>query len=236
MAFPAIVNTAESALLTAGTSHIVTLPASLVSGNLIIILCSRGVGAASFNALAGWTELVDDGVTYGVTVWARQSDGAEGASVTFTSTGSAVRSAHISYQISGAEALATQAPELSTVATATSNAPNATACTPTGGAKDYLWISFFSMANEEADDDTWVTSAPAGYTGLLQKTAGIAGTNLGGLVASAHRTANAASEDAGAFGTAASLSWRAHTMAVHPSSAPPAAPPIYPTLQPRMPA
>lgn len=214
---PAVVNTNESSVNTAGTSHQVNLPANLVSGNLILILLDKGSTAATFNALAGWTEVVDENSANGITIWARQSDGTEGASVTFTSSAS-TRSAHISYQIAFAQNPGTQLPELSTVATGTSTTPNATTVTPTGGARSYLWITMFGSAGEEADDDTWVTGTPTNYGNLLQKACGTVGTNLGGLIGAAYRINDAASEDAGAFTMAVSAAWRAYTIAVHPSN------------------
>lgn len=231
MAFPVIQATNESTTSTAGTSHVVSLPASIVAGELLLILLNIGSTSATFNALGGWTELVDEGVANGIAMWARQADATEGATVTFTSSAS-TRSAELSYRISGAQLLATQAPQLSTVATGTSVNPNATTCTPTGGAKDYLWITMFGMAGEEADDDTWVTGTPANYSGLLQKTGGTVGTNLGGLIAAASRSLNAASEDAGSFTTAVSLAWRAYTVAVHPA---PYTPPIVAVMPPMQP-
>jgi hypothetical protein len=221
MAFPVVVTTNESATPTASTSHIVNLPASLVAGNLILILCDKGTPAvtATFNALAGWDELLDENIASGLAMWYRVSDGTEGATVTFTSSG-AIRDACTSYQISGAENPATQAPQLSTVATAASANPNATTCTPTGGAKDYLWITMFGQVGEQADDDTLVSVTPTNYGATqLEKTCGVAGTNLGGMIASAHRTNNAASEDAGAWTSSDTGTWRAYTIAIHPAPA-----------------
>ena len=216
MTFPAVVNTNESATTTAGTSHVVSLPGSLVAGNLILIVTNIGSTAATFNSLAGWTELLDEGVAGGCAAWCKESTGSEGASVTFTSSAS-TRDASISYQISAAQDPIVQVPQLSTVATATSANPNATAVTPTGGAKDYLWITFFGQGGELADTDTLVTATPTGFTNTLQKTCGTVGTNLGGLIASAQQQLNASSMDAAAWTSAVStFAWRAFTIAVHP--------------------
>lgn len=219
MAFPVIETTAETATV-AGTSHVVTLPSGIVSGDLILILTNKGVANTTFNALAGWTELVDDAVSNGNTIWARTSDGSEGSTVTFTSAAS-VRCSHIAYRISGAEPVSVQAPQLSTVATGTSATPDPTTCTPTGGAKDYLWIAMAGMAGEEADDDTWGNSPPTNFlpNPPRQKTNGIGGTNQGGLILSAERSVNAASLDPGSFGVDTSNAWRAYTIAVHPLNA-----------------
>jgi hypothetical protein len=214
MAFPVPQATAETAVSTAGTSHVINLPTGIVAGDLLMIFTARGVAVATFNALAGWSELVDDGAANGVTIWYRQADGSEGATVTFTSS-AATRSASIAYRISGAANPATRPPEISAVATGSSTNPNPSSLTPTGGAKDYLWFAMFARSGEEADDDTWVTAAPTNFTGLLQKACGVAGTNLGGMVATATQQANAASLDPATF-TCATGGWRAHTVVVHP--------------------
>lgn len=217
MAFPTVVSTNESSLNTAGTTHTVNLPGSLVSGNLILILLDKGSTAATFNADGAWTELVDENAGNGITIWYRVSDGAEGATKAFTSSAS-TRSAHTSYQISGAEDPGTQAPELSTVATGTSANPNATTCTPTGGAKDYLWITMFGQAGEQLDDDSLTTVTPTGFSNPLEKTCGTAGTNLGGMIASAEQQLNAASLDATAWTSSDATAWRAYTIAIHPAA------------------
>lgn len=218
MAFAIIETRAESNVTSAGTSHAVTKPSGTASGDLWVIFFGHAV-ACTLNALAGYTELVDTNSANSEKILYRLCDGTEGASVTFTSSAS-TKSAHLSYRISGAENPSTQAPQLSTVATGTSTTPNATTCTPTGGAKDYLWITAFVTAGEEADDDTWGGAAPTNYANAIYKTTAVAGTPTTNCsVAASDRSANAASEDALAWGAnAQSLAWRAWTIAVHPSS------------------
>lgn len=218
MAFPAVVGTpTESSLNTAGTSHVVSLPALNTNGNLVLVLIDKGSTAGTFNALAGWTELLDENLGNGIAILYRVVDGTEGATITLTHTTS-TKGAYIVYEISGAENPATQAPQLSTVATGTSNAPNPSTCTPTGGAKDYLWIAMFGSAGEEADDDTWSNTSPTNFTPSppRQKSCGTTGVNLGGLIASAEFASNAASMDPGAFSNDQSFAWRAYTIAIHP--------------------
>lgn len=223
MAFPVVETTAETAVSTAGTSHAITLPASVASTDLVVLLVSVGSTAATFNALAGWTELLDENAAIGLKIIYYTGGGVPSAP-TFTSSAS-TRSATIAYRISNAELPATQPPQIGTTATGTSINPNPPAVTPTGGANDYLWLACFSRDGEEADDDTWVTAAPAGFSNLLQKACGIAGTNLAGMVAAAQQQLNASTLDPGTF-TCATGGWRAQTIAVHPSSAPPAEIPI----------
>jgi hypothetical protein len=223
MAFPTIQGRNESAQTGTATAHTVNLPASIAAGELlIVIIAGGGTNALQFGTVTGWTELLDENQTFGAHVWCRQADGTEGATQVFTS-GAASRSAHLSYRISGAENPGTQLPQLSAVAAASSNAPNPNTVTPTGGAKDYLFITFFVLgaAGEEADDDTWVNNAATNYSNLVQKTSGTGGTNVGAAVAASDRTNNAASEDAAwpAASTDVTTTWRSFTIAVHPATA-----------------
>lgn len=219
MAFPAVQTVAESNTTSAGTSHVVTLPSGITAGDLLVVILDKGSTSATINALAGWTELLDEASANGLYVAYRQADGSEGASITLTSSAS-TRSAQIAYRISGAENPATQAPQVATTATGTSATPDPPSITPTGGAKDYLFIAFAGMAGEEADDDSWGNTSPTSYTPSppRQISCGVAGTNLGGLILSAERQLNAASDNPGTFGVDVSAAWRAQTIAVHPSS------------------
>lgn len=223
MAFPTVQTTAETAVSTAGTSHAITLPSGIAAGDLTLLVTDIGSTSATFNALANWTELLDEASANGLKII--YYSGADIPSApTFTSSAS-TRSATIAYRISGAEVPATQAPQIGTTATGSSVNPNPPAVTPTGGAKDYLWIALFGRDGEEADDDTWVTAAPSGFTNLLQKACGVAGTNLGGMIASAEQQLNAASLDPGTF-TCATGGWRAQTIAIHPAPPAPQAPDV----------
>lgn len=220
MSFPVVEATNESATTSAGTSHTINLPTGIVAGDLLLIFLGKGSVAATIDALAGWTELLDENQARGGYVAYRWADGTEGATIDLTSSAS-TKSASVAYRISGAENPATQAPEVSSVGTGTSNAPNPNSLSPAGGAKDYLWLTFFILGGtgEEADDDSWCNNAATNYGNLLQKTSGIAGTNIGAYIASCERTNNAANEDAvwPAGSTDQSLAWRAWTVAVYPA-------------------
>jgi hypothetical protein len=228
VASPVVAGTAETAVSTASTSHPWTLPGSIAAGDLLIAVAGKGSALATWNALTGWTELTDENVAAGLFIAYRWADGTEGATVTFTAS-AATRSAAIIYRITGAENPATQAPQIGTVATGSGTTPNPPSVAVTGGSKDILAIACFSRDGEEADDDTWTTAAPTSYTNLLQKACGIAGTNLAGMIASAERQVTTATEDPATF-TVATGGWRAQTIVVHPSSAPPATPRWRPTI------
>lgn len=220
MAFPVVEATNTSATVTAGTNHVVTLPAGIAAGDLIVVCMNIGSTAATLNAHADYTELLDENSATGLKILYRWAAGGE-TDPTLVSSAS-TRDATCTFRISGAENPATQAPQIGTTATGSSVNPDPPAVTPTGGAKDYLWITFCGSAGEQADDGTYCTAFPANYaTDNLQKTCGVAGTNLGGMIAAATRAANAASENPGTFTVSENNTWRAQTIAVHPSSAPP---------------
>ncbi len=214
MSSPTVVGTpAETAITSAGTSHVVNLPAG-ATGNLLIAILDKGSTAATVNALTGWTELLDENSANGLYIAYRVCDGSEGATTTFTLSAS-TRGAWIVYEITGHVAPATQAPQVGTTATGSGTTPNPPSVSVTGGSKDILTIACFGRDGEEADDDTWVTAAPSGFGSLLQKACGTAGTNLGGMIATAHLGSTTATSDPGTF-TCATGGWRAQTIVIHP--------------------
>lgn len=220
MAFPAVRSSNESSTNTAGTTHTLNYPGTISAGDTLLILLGKGSVAATMDAVADWTEIVDENSARGGFIAWKKATGSETGTINFTSSAS-TKSASVMYAISGATDPTVTPPQASTVATDTSDAPNPTTCTPTGGAKDYKWITFFILGGtgEELDDDTWCNNAATGYSNLLQKTSGVAGTNIGAYIASCDRNNNAPSEDAEwpAGTTDQSLAWRAWTIALHPA-------------------
>ena len=221
--FPVIEGTAESSTNTAGTSHVITLPASIAATDLVLILMDIGSTSATLNALTDWTEDLDESSANGLKILRYTGTGVP-SNPTFTSSAT-TRSASIAYRISGADK--TIAPQIAgTTATGSSATPDPPSVTPTGGvSKSYLFIAFFGAAGEELDDDTWSDTPPTNYlpSPPLQKACGTAGTNLGGMIAAASRQlATGSAENPGTFAKDVSASWRAQTIIVHP-----AIPPVY---------
>jgi len=214
MASASVVGTpTETAISTAGTSHVVNLPSG-ATGNLFIAVMDKGSTAATVNSLTGWNELLDENSANGLYIAWKSCDGTEGATTTFTLSAS-TRGAWIVYEISGHIDPATQPPQIGTTSSGSSTTPDPPSVSVTGGSKDILTIACFGRGGEEADDDTWVTSAPSGFTGLLQKACGTAGTNLGGMISTAHLQETTATANPGTF-TCATGAWRAQTIVVHP--------------------
>lgn len=213
--FPSVQATNESSTNTAGTNHVVALPAGIMAKDLLIICLDKGSTAATVNAHTDWTELLDENLANGLYVAYRWAIGGETNPTLVTSA--ATRSAEVTLCIRGAMNPATQAPQIGTTATGTSTTPDPPSVSPTGGARDYLWVAFFGMAGERADDNTLVTTFPTNYTGSqLEKTCGTAGTNLGGMIGAASRQANTATENPGTFTAINNAVWRAQTIAIHP--------------------
>jgi hypothetical protein len=183
---------------------------------MFVAVMSKGSAGTTpgVDALAGWEELLDEAIVLGLYIAVKECDGTEGATTGFTLS-SATRGAWIVYEVSGQEAFATQPPQVGTTSTGSSTTPDPPSVAVTGGSKDILTIACFGRAGEEADDDTWVTSAPAGFGTLLQKACGTAGSNLAGMVATAHLAQTTATANPGTFSIATGA-WRAQTIVIHP--------------------
>lgn len=219
MASPVVAEVVENSQASAGTSHTINLPTP-TAGHLLIIIFDKGATAATVNAHASLTELLDENLANGLYIAYRWMDGAESSPFTLT-TSASTRSASMAYRISGAENPATTPPAIATTGTGTSATPDPPSITPPSS-KDYLFIAFAGMEGEEADDDTWGNTPPTNYTPSppRQKSCGTLGTNLGGLILSAERALTTGSaEDPGTFGVDVSAAWRSQTIIVHPASA-----------------
>jgi len=216
MASPAVAATNTSITDSNATSHTVSLPASISSGDLLIVAFGANGFGPGVSWPAGWTEFLEfDHASTGTLALAyRQADGGEGATITVTTVENE-RSAHLSWRITGHEDPATQAPEASTGAEGTSTAPNPDSISPTGGSKDYLFLAIHE-ADQDTDPRTNTTASPSGYGNLIEidmeSTQGV-------IIAGGDKAATAASEDPGTFTISNSAAWVAATVAIHPAAA-----------------
>jgi len=218
-AFPVVESTATSLndgnSATNVTSHVVTMPAGVAAGNLILVLFVADT-TPTITWPANWNQIVFVQPT-GFTGEARYkiSDGTEGASITVT-TSVAEQSAHITYRISGHNS-GTAPTGTITTAAATSVNPNPPAHNPaTWDSEDTLWLAGFFSDNGSAADA--ITAAPTNYASELMEQSGQA-TTAGVGVGSAQRDLAAASDDPDPFTISASRAWRAFTIAVRPAGA-----------------
>jgi hypothetical protein len=207
--FPVVQATNTSGESSDVTSHTVSLPANISAGDLLIVFFSCDANeTVTWPTGDGWASIFHETNSMTLDIGYKIADGTEGATITVT-TGSAEQSAHISYRITGNHRYL--APEVSTGATGNSTAPNPDSLTPTGGAKDYLWI-----AVEGNTDGDAASAYPTNYTNGQTNAVG---TTAGANIAVARRELNASSEDPAAF-TIPLNKWVACTVAVHPKSAP----------------
>lgn len=221
MAFPAVEATALTNGSTAATSHAVLLPATVSSGALLMVVGRIAVAGAVAVTGGGWTITQDSSdASDDVSFWMYRdtvADGTEdGTSITVTH-GSGKMTA-VSLSITGAEAPGTQAPQSSTVAVGTGSNPGPTACTPTGGAKDYLWLAVGMSDGEYVSPPGTIPASYGGSVGASSGTGGTPDTNTRTYVAT--RQLNAASEDPGTWTTSVAVNsgWTAWTLAVHPAT------------------
>ena len=243
MAFPVVAGSIATEEQTAVAQPTINLPGSIAAGDLLLIFL-HFAGDDDSITLSGWTQLfhrffgasdLNLGADDRHYCWYRQADGTEGGSIASTSADPTTgKTAALAWRITGAELVATQAPEASPPATNVgSTTPDPPDFSPTGGAKDYLWLWVGGWQNEQ-------TSPPAGnptnyasnIIGASTGTGGIAATN--GRAASASRELNAASEDPPSWTISASGPWAAYTFAIHPAAEEEEEPPTYPGVAIRM--
>jgi hypothetical protein len=214
VAAPAVAGTTEGGLTSAGTSLPVTLPAGGASTDGYLVIVAKGSGAVTINALADWTEIVDAATAADLAFLWYTGTGVP-ANPTFVQSGSS-RSVWCAYRITGTSRSRT--PTIGTIATGSSVNPNPPSASVTGGPLDILAIACFAGAGELADNDSLVTTFPTNYSsGQVEKTGGIGGSNLAGILGSAARqVTGASSEDPGTFTLGTSRAWRAQTIIVYP--------------------
>ncbi len=202
MTTPSVV-TSSSYGVTTTTNHSVTLPGSLVAGNLLLLVYGA---AANVFTPTGWTHIGDrngSGIYLGVL--ARISDGSE-TSVTITSGGSNALQAHC-YQIGGWHGTIADGVFIGTNATGLSANANPPSMSHTAGAVGTLFVAVSGTSTQ----NTTVSAFPSGYGNTL----GSPGRCFVGA-----KGATADTEDAGNFTfTISFANWSAFTLAVLSSDA-----------------
>ena len=221
MAFPAVAATATTNGSTAAINKVCNLPANIVAGQLLLLLL-RSAAADTHSTPSGWTQLIlnnsADASLDVFSLWYKVAAGNEGATVTVTATTS-LKFGALAWRITNAELPGIIAPQVSTVAVGTSTTPDPPSITPSGGAKDYLfmWIGCW-----EGEQTSPPASNPTNYAGNKigcdSGTGGTVDTNV--RCASATRNLNTASaEDAGSWTISVSDDWSAITVIIHPIDA-----------------
>lgn len=216
MTSPAVAATNTTLGTAATASAAVNLPASIVAGNMLIVLHRSADGTASHGYPAGWNVLFNDNSDASddrISCAWRIADGTEGATITVTQTSS--KFASLSWRITGAT---NRAPEFATLVTGSSTIPDPGAVTPTGGSKDYL---FLWIGGWEGEQTSPPASNPTNYaSNIIGADSGVAAaatTNC--RVASASRQLTTAGpEDPGSWTISVTDDWTATVLAIHPTS------------------
>ncbi len=194
------------------TSHSVTLPSSIASGNLLLLICGIN-GTPTVTDPAGWTVTLSaaNGDTW--RIYSKIATGSEGSTVS-VSLSSAQRMGCANYQISGnRNGTSSSEIEVSSTVDANTATPDPPSLSPSWGSAENLWfaISFTS------DTNSTLSSNPTNYS--LGQISGFNGTGSGGAgtgAAVAVRLLTATSEDPGVFTFSNAKARSAYTLAVRP--------------------
>lgn len=209
MAFPTVGATNTYGESSTSTSHAVSLPASISSGDLLVVFTQSQSSATG--SISGWSVLYQSGYLSegNAACFYKTATGSEGATATVTTSGSVKLSA-TTYRISAGTWSGT--PEASTQTTGVSNAvPNPGSLSPSWGKQDTLWLA---VAHFDGNGST-VSSYPTNYTNGIN---GVATGAASGCTGSAQRQLNATSEDPGNFVMSISADWAAYTVGIRPLS------------------
>ena len=210
MAFP-VVETTNTTDFGSGTSHTINLPASIASGDLLIVWMSVDGGGETItfpNEGSDWIVLFPTTSSGEHTVKSayRIADGTEGGTITVT-TGSNEAGTAISFRISGWST--TDILEASTGNSGTSANPDPDSLTPAGGALDYLWIAW-QGCDRNRSTDAFPTNFDDNQINLTGSGVGAASQGI------ATRNLNTTVQDPGTFTIGGSDQWIAYTIAVYP--------------------
>lgn len=206
--FPEILSVTPSTLSSAGTTFNVSMPATVVANDLLLMIIAYDANATEF-AISGWTSLqsTPNSSACRLVIWKKKAVGTEGGTtVAATTSGSHTAAAQV-YRVHRD----TWTQDLTLVESiggfGTSSTADPNALDPTGwGTENTLWL-----AVAIADTST-VTGVPANYTdGQFNSVAGI---GLG----TARRENGTSSEDPGTMTLAASVAWVAATIGIKPGT------------------
>lgn len=194
------IETTASGTTASSTTHSVTLPSSIAANDIIMLFFSQLDDNSDTTWPGGYTELADDGCLFTdqLSVAYRRATGGESGSISVT-TGTTTTGAFTTYRISGAHT--SSAPEVNSVATGESTAPDPGSITASWGSADNLFIAAWN------NQGTSTTGYPSSYTEdqLTQTGIGTAGRFLTG-----------ATDDPGTATLALTHVWCAYTTVIRP--------------------
>lgn len=208
---PTVVSRAASNSTFASSPQSLTLPGSLVSGNLLVIWLAYYSGSTwTMSTPSGWTLLTSRtaagaGIGY---VFYKTSNGGEGSTLSVSSSGTTANAGWgaVAWQISGWSG----APQYGTFATGSSAAPNPPSVTPSSAKS--LALALCGGGNISSTET--LSSPPSGYSN--GQIGAVTSSNNRGFAAGAELTKSSASaEDPGAFSIGVSAPWLAQTLIIN---------------------
>lgn len=205
MTFPVVAATNTSVTDPENNTHTVNLPASIQSGDLLIVLGHfNNANGATPSTPSGWsvTQATTTSGAVGFVAYHKTATGSEGSTVSISTGANDAIAAHQSYRITGWQGT----PEVAT-ATGTGASPDCPNLAPSWGNRDTLWIA--AAASNIA---TALTGTPTGYGNALDSSADDVDD---ATVRSTRRELKATSDNPDAYGGGAN-GWVAFTIAINP--------------------
>jgi hypothetical protein len=217
---PVIVQTDQTADTDAGSSITHNLGTSATEDNLMILaVChsddSGSPDVPSITTPSTWTRFGTDqtnAISTHASFW-KIAGASEATTVVISGDHSGIYGGSVYWEISGHDS--GQAPEINEDS-ADSLAADAPSLSPTGGAKDYLWLWAVTGARGINDTGDSYDNEPTGYSTIVQV------SNARSLSGMANRYNNATSENPASIDITISagtdVGWSARTIAVHPET------------------
>lgn len=191
-------------------SHTVSLPAGIVSGDLLIAYFANNTDTVTVTWPGGWTQLFSstNAGSHRLSAAYRIADGGEGGSITVT-TSVVEEATWVTYRIDGYSGV----PEVGTaVAADTSDSPNPPSLTASWGSLENLWFAIESNRVFGSDSGRAVTALPTNYGNEVeQEVANYPYLSI------ARRSNETATEDPGVFTLSDVSDWIAQTIVVKPA-------------------
>lgn len=199
------------------TTHPFPIPTGTQDDDLLVACIALGSSSLT-STFTGWTLLdASSRVSNKLEIYYRVA-ASEGATTTFSLSGSGAEAAAVIYRITGYEAIGTQAPEVGTAANANSNAPNSPSITPAGGSDDYLYIACAQAGDlgNGGDRAPMTTNSETGFQSFRSDY----DNNVAGIATSYNASTATTSHDPAAYAINGGepRNWVANTVAITPGA------------------
>lgn len=214
MAFPIVYDRVEQSFSSSSTSHLVTMPSTVVVNDTLLICASFSAFSANPFTAAGFTQVDRRSRSQGgdeVSGWIgkKLADGTEGGTTVDVVTNVAATGAVRVYRI--ANNIFDDIESVDTSGTTTT--PDPGSLNPAGwGTEETLWIAVAMAGN----DDLTFSGFPAGY-GNTNSTVSGAGTDAGCGIGTAELESEVASQNPGTFTLPSTEVWVAFTLGIRPA-------------------